>query len=289
MHRPSFRSILAAHDPLILIGAHDGLSARLIEQTGYPAFFIGGFPLVGARYGVPDIGIKGLGEIAAGVRDILGATGLPALVDGDDGYGDVKNVAHTVRTYEDMGVGAIMIEDQTWPKRCGHMAGKDVVDTAFMVDKVQAALDARRDPDTMIVARTDARAVHGLDEALRRGAAFAEAGADILFIESPENEEEMRRIGEAFRGLPLLVNVVEGGSTPVLPTADYQAIGYSFAIYPAAGFLSAGAALREVYGHIRETGSSIGTDAPLYDFQEFSRLMGFEHVWEFEKKWAEAV
>ena len=170
------------------------------------------------------IGIKGLGEIAAGVRDILGATSLPVLMDGDDGYGDVKNVVHTIRTYEDMGVGAIMLEDQTWPKRCGHMAGKKVVDTAFMVDKIQAAVGARRDPDTIIVARTDARAVNGLDDALRRAEACAKAGADVLFVEAPTSEAEMEQICRSF-DTPLLVNVVEGGLTPALSRERYQEIG----------------------------------------------------------------
>ena len=166
-NKRSWRELLGEPDPLLLPCAHDALSARLIERAGFKAYSIGGFPLVGARYGLPDIGLVGLGEMAAGTRDIVEASGLPVLVDGDHGYGDAKNVARTIRTYEAMGVAAIFIEDQVAPKRCGHMAGKDVVPTAVMEEKLRAAA-AAREKDTFLLARTDARAVHGLDEALRR-------------------------------------------------------------------------------------------------------------------------
>jgi len=275
MKRGSFRQVVASHDPLVLIGAHDGLSARLIEQAGYPAFFIGGFPLVGARYGVPDIGIKGLGEIAAGVRDILGATNLPVLMDGDDGYGDVKNVFHTIRTYEDMGVGAIMIEDQTWPKRCGHMAGKNVVDAAFMIDKVQAAVGARRDPDTMIVARTDARTVHGLDEALRRGLLYKEAGADVLFVEGPRDREQLRRIGSELPG-PLAVNLIEGGRTPMCSLEELAEMGFFSVGFVLTGLYAAAAALERSYAHLFEHGGSQSLAGDIMDFERFNCLIGLE-------------
>ena len=283
MHRASFRQVLAANDPLILVGAHDGLSARLIEQAGYPAFFIGGFPLVGARYAVPDIGIKGLGEIAAGVRDILGATGLPVLVDGDDGYGDVKNVAHTVRTYEDMGVGAIMIEDQTWPKRCGHMAGKNVVDAAFMVDKIQAALGARRDADTMIVARTDARAVHGLDEALRRGRAYIEAGADAIFVEAPETEEELAIVGGAF-DVPQLANPLEGGRTPILPPERLHELGFNVIVYGISLILRIAGTMQDALADFRSGEMKLWETG--VGFEEYKRIVGFDDWAATEDKFA---
>ncbi|MDP6805330.1 MAG: isocitrate lyase/PEP mutase family protein [Rhodospirillales bacterium] len=285
MKRGSFRQVVASHDPLVLIGAHDGLSARLIEQAGYPAFFIGGFPLVGARYGVPDIGIKGLGEIAAGVRDILGATNLPVLMDGDDGYGDVKNVFHTIRTYEDMGVGAIMIEDQTWPKRCGHMAGKNVVDAAFMIDKVQAAVGARRDPDTMIVARTDARTVHGLDEALRRARAYVEAGADAIFVEAPETEEELAIVGGAF-DVPQLANPLEGGRTPILPPERLNELGFNVIIYGISLILRITRTMKDALedfrsGEMKQWGTGAG-------FEEYKQIVGFDDWASAEKEYASA-
>src|SRR5499433_2312883 len=166
--RSTWKELLAREKPLLLPVAHDALAARLIERAGFAAYSIGGFPLVGSRYGVPDIGLVGFGEMSAGMRDIMAASSLPVLIDADDGYGDVKNVARTIRGYEAMGAGAIFIEDQRAPKRCGHMAGKDVIDADVMAAKLRAAVDARHSADLFIIARTDARAVHGLDEALRR-------------------------------------------------------------------------------------------------------------------------
>ncbi len=223
--RPSFRAALAAEHPLVLFGAFDGLSAKLIERAGCKAAFISGFSVVGARYGVPDLGLRAFGDIAAAVSDILNATNLPVLVDADDGYGDVKNVVHTVRTYERMGVGALLIEDQTWPKRCGHMAGKSVVPTSQMVAKVRAATGERLDPDTFIFARTDARAVNGLDDAMRRAEQYLRAGADGLFIEAPESVEEMATIGRAF-DVPLIANPLEGGRSPILAPREYAKLGF---------------------------------------------------------------
>ena len=169
----SFRQIIdkAVKDKRFLVvpGAHDALSARLIQKIGFETYFIGGFPAVGARYGVPDVGLKGFGEISAAVRDIMAACDLPVFVDGDDGYGDVKNVVHTVQTYERMGVSAILIEDQQWPKRCGHMVGKKVVPIELAEAKIRAAASERINPETWILGRTDARAVYDLDEAMRLG------------------------------------------------------------------------------------------------------------------------
>ena len=226
----TFRDLLAADGPLILPGAHDALSARLIKQAGFEAYFIGGFPVVGARYGVPDIGLKGLGEISAAVRGIIGASDLPVLVDADDGYGDVKNVVHTIHTYERMGVAALQIEDQRWPKRCGHMAGKTVVPAEVMEAKVRAATQERMRRETFIWARTDARGPHGLDEALRRAERYLRAGADGLFIEAPRTVEELEIIGRAF-DVPLLANPLAGGVTPVLRPAELYRLGFKVIAY----------------------------------------------------------
>ncbi len=271
-----------------LPGVFEMISARVADAMGFDALYMTGYGTVASHLGIPDAGLATYTDMVGRVGQFVGVTATPLVADGDTGYGGLLNVERTVRGYEAAGAAAIQLEDQEFPKKCGHTPGRRVIPLEDAVAKLKVAAASRDSRDFLIVARTDARGLYGLDEALRRGEAFAEAGADILFIESPENEEEMRRIGEAFRGKPLLVNVVEGGSTPVLPAADYRAIGYSLAIYPAAGFLAVGEALRRVYGQIRETGSSLGASAPLYDFQEFSRLMGFEDVWEFEKKWAEA-
>jgi 2-methylisocitrate lyase-like PEP mutase family enzyme len=201
MTRPGWRQLLVPNEPLLLPVAHDALSAKLIRRAGFKAYSVGGFALVGSRFGLPDIGLVGLAEMAQGVRDIMAASDLPVLVDGDDGYGDVKNVTRTIRTYEQMGVSAVFIEDQVAPKRCGHMAGKDVVAAEIMEAKIRAAAAARQ-ADLFLIARTDARAVHGLDEALRRGERYLKAGADGLFIEAPQSVEELRIVGDRFRACP---------------------------------------------------------------------------------------
>jgi len=221
----SFRELLSRDEPLILMGAHDALSARLIEQAGFEAYMIGGFPAVGARYGVPDIGLKGLGEISAAVKDITAACELPVLVDCDDGYGDVKNVVHTIHTYERLGAAALMIEDQRWPKRCGHMAGKSVVPAEEMEAKVRAATQERMNRETFIWARTDARGPLGLDEALRRAERYLRAGADGIFVEAPRSVEELEVIGRSF-DVPQLANPFEGGLSPLLKPAEYYRLGF---------------------------------------------------------------
>jgi 2-methylisocitrate lyase-like PEP mutase family enzyme len=229
---PTWKELLDREQPLLLPCAHDALSARLIERAGFTAYSIGGFALVGSRYGMPDIGLAAFGEISAGIRDIMAATNLPVMVDGDTGYGDVKNVTHTVEGYEAMGASSIFLEDQVAPKRCGHMAGKDVIPAADMVAKIRAAVGARRNKDFFIIARTDARAVHGLDEALRRGEQYLKAGVDGIFIEAPQTVKELEIIGAAFKGAPQLANMLDDGRTPVLPPSELKSMGFAMAAYP---------------------------------------------------------
>jgi 2-methylisocitrate lyase-like PEP mutase family enzyme len=213
---------------------------------------------------------------------IASGTTTPLIADGDTGYGGLLNVQHTVRGYEAAGAVAIQLEDQEFPKKCGHMLGRRVVPIEDMVDKVKVAVASRVSSEFLIIARTDARTTLGLDEALRRAEAYAKAGADILFVESPESIEEMRTIGRSF-DRPLVANMVEGGRTPVLDRKTLEEIGYSIAIYPAFGFLAVGDALRNVYRHLKENGSSVGSNVPLYKFSEFSEMMGFGAVSEFDR------
>jgi 2-methylisocitrate lyase-like PEP mutase family enzyme len=247
--RKTFRQLVAEKRPLVIPGAHDALTARIIEQTGFDAFMIGGFQIVGARHGLPDIGLAGLGEIAAGVRDILAVTDLPCLVDVDTGYGDVKNAVHTLNTYERIGAQAIFIEDQQAPKRCGHMAGKRIVPAAEMEAKLRACAGERLDPDTFIIARTDAIATDGLDEALRRGERYMKAGADALFIEAPTSVEDMRRICETLP-VPQLANMIEGGVTPLLKPAELAGIGYAIASYGITTLMLAARTIRDALADI---------------------------------------
>jgi len=277
---------LAAGEFIAAPGIFDGISVRIAESMGFDALYMTGYGTVGSHLGLPDAGLASYRDMVERVKVFTSIAKTPMIADGDTGYGGLLNVEHTVRGYEGAGAAGIQIEDQEFPKKCGHTPMRRVIPLEDMLKKIKVAVAARDSEDFLIVARTDARTGHGLDEAIRRGEAFAKAGADIVFVESPESVEEMEKIGASIDAM-LLVNVVEGGSTPVLPAADYQSIGYNIAIYPGAGFLAVGAALKSVYTQIRETGSSIGAEAPLADFMEFSRSMGFEDVWAFEKQWAD--
>lgn len=269
----TWREILATENPLLLPVAHDALSARLIERAGFRAYSIGGFALVGARHALPDVGLVGLGEMSAGMRDIMAGSKLPVLVDGDDGYGDAKNVARTIRTYEGLGAAAIFIEDQTSPKRCGHMAGKSVIPAEQMALKLRAAA-AARERGIFLIARTDARAVHGLDEALRRGELYLKSGADGLFIEAPETMEELARVGSEFRHVPQMANMLEGGGrTPVVAPAELARMGFAMVAYPTTLLFRIVATMQAALGDLRA-----GRPAPasgLVGFDGFKEIVGF--------------
>lgn len=282
--RKTWRQLLAQEKPLLLPVAHDALSAKLIERAGFAAYSIGGFPLVGARHAIPDVGLVGLGEMSAGMRDIMAASRLPVLVDGDDGYGDVKNVAHTIRTYEQMGASAIFIEDQVAPKRCGHMAGKDVVPADVMEKKLRAAAAARDSKETFLFARTDARGVHGLDEALRRGERYLKAGADGIFIEAPENIDELRRVASTFRHVPQIANMLEGGRTPLLAPAELQAMGFAVVAYPTSLIFRVTRTVEKALadmkaGRLSLEGEGVG-------FEGFKAVVGYDTWSEVEDRFA---
>jgi 2-methylisocitrate lyase-like PEP mutase family enzyme len=273
--RPSWKALLKREKPLLLPCAHDALSARLIERAGFDAYAIGGYALVGSRYAIPDIGLVGFGEMSAGIRDIISASNLPVMVDADNGYGDVKNVAHAVLGYEAMGVSALFMEDQTAPKRCGHMAGKTVIDAGEMAAKIRAAAGARNSPDTFIIARTDARAVHGIDEALRRGEIYLEAGADGLFIEAPENVEELTRIGRTFQGVPQIANMVEGGGqTPVLPPTELYRLGFVMVTYPTTLLFRVARTIEKALADLK-AGRAL-QDGDSVDFAAFKDITGYQ-------------
>jgi len=234
VERPSWRALLRRHKFLQLPAAHDALSAKLIARAGFVAYQVGGFALEGARFGVPDIDLIRFGEKAAAVREIIGASDMPVLVDCDDGYGDVKNVTHTVNVYEEMGVSAIFLEDQKPPKRCGHMAGKEVIPPDEMAEKLRAAAAARSDKDSMfIIARTDAEEVSGLDDAMRRCERYLKAGADAIYIEAEHSEKDLKRIARSFRGEHKVVNVFEGGGkSPWMSPEQLQDLGFTMVLYP---------------------------------------------------------
>ncbi|MFZ5691427.1 MAG: isocitrate lyase/PEP mutase family protein [Pseudomonadota bacterium] len=267
-------------------GVFDMISARIADGMGFDALYMTGYGTVASHLGLPDAGLASYTEMVGRVRQIAEGTTTPLIADGDTGYGGLLNVDFTVRGYEAAGAAAIQIEDQEFPKKCGHTPGRRVIPLEDAVRRIKVAAQARSSKDFLIVARTDARTAHGLDEALRRGEAFVKAGADILFIESPESEAEMEKIGRSF-DVPLLANMVEGGRTPVLSRTELERLGFKLAIFPASGFLAMAAALRSVYGEILTAGSSKTWAGELYPFEDFTRLMGFERVWAFERDHAE--
>jgi 2-methylisocitrate lyase-like PEP mutase family enzyme len=279
------RSALSGTEPIVAPGIYDPVSARIADRLGFPALYMTGFG-VSATLGLPDAGLATYTDLVARVAQICEATATPVIGDADTGFGGLLNVERTVRGYEAAGAAAIQIEDQVFPKRCGHTLGRRVVPVEDMVRKIEVAVASRASPDFLIVARTDARTSLGLDEALRRGEAYARAGADILFIESPESEAEMGRIGRHFN-LPLIANMVEGGRTPMLSRARLAELGYRIAIFPVTGLLAAAAALERAYGVLKAQGSSDTLTSGLYGFDRFCRLAGFEKVWDFEKRWPE--
>jgi 2-methylisocitrate lyase-like PEP mutase family enzyme len=244
----SLDEILKSSHATIVPGVFDALSAHIAARAGAKLLYMTGFGVAGASYGVPDIGLVGAAEMIERVGVIAGAaTPVPLIADGDNGYGGPLNVAKLTQAYERAGAAAIQLEDQVLPKRCGHMDGKEVVSRMEAAQKVRAAADARSGKSFKIIARTDARATHGLDEALVRGEAFLKAGADILFIEAPRSEEELRRVAEAFKGVPLVVNLVEDGKTPQLTVAELDELGYKIILYPISALLAVTRRLEEVY------------------------------------------
>src|SRR2546429_2596160 len=281
--KPTWKELLARSEPLILPCAHDALSARLIERAGFAAYSVGGYALVGARHAVPDSGLAAFGEMSAGIRDIMAASSLPVLVDCDDGYGDAKNVARTIAGYEAMGVSAIFMEDQRAPKRCGHMAGKDVIDAEAMAAKLRAAVDARRSADLFIIARTDARAVHGLDEALRRAEIYLKAGADGLFIEAPQTIDELTRIGRTFQGVPQLANMLEGGGrTPVLPPSELYRLGFAMVAYPTTLIFRVAGAIEKALADLKAGRPAAAGEA--VDFERFKDITDLARWAEVERR-----
>jgi len=266
-------------------GIFDMISTRIADGMGFTALYATGFGTVASHLGIADAGVATYTDMVSRVGAFARASRTPVIADADTGYGGLLNVRHTVRGYEEAGIAAIQIEDQEVPKKCGHTPGRRVISSRDMCLKIEVAVEARKSPDFLIIARTDARTSLGLDEAIARGQAYAKAGADIIFIESPETEAEMARIGQEIDA-PLLANMVEGGRTPILPAQRLAEIGYDVAIYPAVGFLAVAAAAERAYGHLKQHGDSNALPAQdSYGFSRMCELMGFPDVWEFERRW----
>lgn len=282
--RRRFAERLRQKKLVIAPGVYDMISAKIADRGGFDALYMTGYGVVASHLGLPDAGLATYTDMVSRVAQMAAIATTPLVCDGDTGYGGLLNVQHTVRGYEAAGAVAIQLEDQEFPKKCGHMLGRRVVPAEDMAAKIRVAVDSRSDADFLIIARTDSRTVLGLDEALRRAEAYLNAGADILFVESPESVEEMERIGRTF-DVPLMANMVEGGRTPILSAEELERVGYRFAIFPALGFLAAGAAISAAYAELKAKGSSRSLETPLYPFKDFSSLMGFDWVAEFDRKY----
>ena len=286
MSETGLRTVLRQPSILTLPGVYDGISARIANSLGFPALYMTGYGAVASALGVPDAGLASVTEMLDRVRCIAAAVDVPFIADGDTGYGGLLNVDRTVRAYAAAGAAGIQLEDQEVPKKCGHTEYRRVIPYEDAIRKIEVAVDSRPHADFLIVARTDARYSEGLDEALRRAEGFLQAGADILFVESPESPEELRRIGETFRGATLLANMVEGGRTPFLATSELENLGFKIALFPGTGFLTAAHALREGYAFLQRAGTSLGGPTQ-FPFSEMNAMMGFPAVHQFEAKWVD--
>lgn len=276
------RRLLDEPGILVLPGCYDALSARLAEEVGFEALFTSGFGIAASSLGLPDYGLMTMTESLERVRRIVEAVGVPVVADCDTGYGNPLNVIRTVRECLSIGVAGIILEDQEWPKRCGHMQDKRVIALDAQVEKIKAAAHARGDHDLLIIGRTDAREPLGLDEALRRGKAFAEAGADIVFIEAPQSARELRIIGAEIDA-PTFANMVEGGKTPMLGRRELMDLGFKIVVFPLSTLFSAAYAMRQVLTRLRETGSTQGYEA-LASFHEFEELVRVDHYRDLEQR-----
>jgi len=281
----TLKSLLAAGEFVVAPGVFEMFSAKIADRLGFKALYMTGYGISGSHLGLADAGLVSYRDMVERARTIAQGTRTPLIADADTGFGGLLNVRETVRGYEVAGVQAIQIEDQEVPKKCGHTPGRRVVPLAEAVKRIEVAVEARRSDDFLIVARTDARTGLGLDEAIGRARAFAKAGADVLFVESPESEEEFARVGAELAGdAKLLANMVPTGRSPMLPADTLKALGFSIAIYPSAGMGAACAALELAYAHLKSEGSLHGSPVPAYDMQRLHELVGFEEVWAFERR-----
>jgi 2-methylisocitrate lyase-like PEP mutase family enzyme len=277
------RDLLREDRPLVLGGVYDGLSTLVANDAGFELLFVGGFSVAATHLGLPDFGYLTQTEIADAARRICRLTELPVLVDADTGYGNALNVMRTVELYQNAGAAGMFLEDQVWPKRCGHMQGKQVVERNEWLAKLRAVLQARGERDLFLVARTDARAAVSLDEAIERGRAARDLGADAVFIEAPESIADFERIAAAIPG-PKVANMVEGGKTPLLSPSELHQLGFDLIVNPVAGLLAATKALRDTYAQLRRDGTLRDHTGGLLSFDDLNAVLGLERHYAIEAK-----
>ncbi|MBI2157731.1 MAG: isocitrate lyase/PEP mutase family protein [Candidatus Rokubacteria bacterium] len=271
--RRTLRTLVARKQGLVVPGAYDGISARLVQRAGFPAVYMTGYGTSASRLGLPDLGFAGLAEMADHARNLAAVLDVPLIADADTGYGNALNVRRTVRAYEAAGVAALHIEDQVAPKRCGHLSGHQVIPRGEFAGKIRAAVEARTDPDFLVIARTDAISAVGVDEALRRGEAAAAAGADVLFIEAPRDEAQVERVARAF-DTPLLYNYAPGGRSPLLPFPRLRELGYAIILLPVDTLLVGVQAIAAFLDEARRRDDVTSLAERYMPFREFNELIG---------------
>jgi methylisocitrate lyase len=284
MPRTRVQSILDRHGAIVFPGVYDTLSAKLAARTGFPMAFISGYSVSATAIGEPDLGLLTQTEIVARARQVCGSVEIPIIVDADTGYGNPLNVIRTVRELIDAGAAGCFLEDQQWPKKCGHMRGKRVIEREEYLDKIRAAVDTRGDADFFIVARTDALAAVGLDEAIVRVTAARSAGADASFVEAPNSLDELAEIGRRAPA-PVVANMIEKGKTPVLPKSKLQEMGFHLILYPLAGLFAAARGLASIYEKIRSDDTTLGAEDHLMAFDEFNDLIGVEEKYKLAERY----
>lgn len=284
--RKKMRELLGQKGIIEAPGAYDAWSARLVEAAGYPVVYMTGYGVSASVLGKPDIGLITLPEMSTMARHMVESVEIPVIADADTGYGAALNVMRTVREYENAGVAAVQLEDQVLPKRCGHMEGKELITAEEMVAKIRAAVAARQDQDLVIIARTDARAVLGVEEAIRRARAYVQAGADVIFLEAPQSVEEMRRINEALN-VPMLANMVDKGKTPFLEAGELEELGYKIVIYPVVPLYAATRACLDVLRDLKVQGSTRNMQDRLVDFPTFNAMIHLQELRELEQSFVE--
>ncbi|MEQ9112177.1 MAG: oxaloacetate decarboxylase [Rhodospirillaceae bacterium] len=285
-HTQRLRALLAGPDTIVAPGMYDGMTGLLVEQAGFDCAYVGGASIAYSRLGRSDIGLTTCSEVADTISKIRERIDIPFVVDADTGFGNALNTQRTMRMFERAGASGIQLEDQTMPKRCGHLDGKTLVSTEEMTGKIKAALDARLDENTVIVGRTDAIAVEGFEAALERAEAYLEAGADMLFIEAPRSLDEMKTIGECFAGrVPLLANMVEGGKTPVSSAGDLGALGFKFVIFPGAMMRIVAKAGQDYLKALKQDGSTAKVRDRMFDFNGLNELLGTAELLESGKRY----
>lgn len=279
------RQRLAQKEILVLPGVYDALTAKIAVSEGFDGVVMGGYAVAASRLGEPDVGYLSMTEMRDAVRTIARAVDVPVVTDGDTGYGNALSARRTLQEYEWAGAAAVLFEDQVWPKRCGHMAGKQVVDAAEHAKKIRAAADGKLKQSTLLIARTDARAVLGLDAAIERGKMYLDSGAEALFIEAPQSVEELEKIGKSFPDTVLIANMIEGGKTPELTAKDLENLGFDIVFWPCTALYTITRAFRDVMRTLRREGTTLSCDDKMLHFTEFNSFIGLDKYNELDKKY----